>query len=179
MTRGGPSIACWRLGPRLSACTHRYAMPERLRRRRKEGATSLSEPMMDKHRWGGRVIAGGTLGSGCCWMAALYVYMPASQKHRYSLTSPSHSHSRHIIPHYYLHPRSRRSTFSPVLSLFTSALPLQRHTRVVSSGLVWSHRRHRSLAQTYCLPIDLDPRSAFRHPPPPPWHRNKNPSSLS
>ena len=141
----------------------------------KEGATSLSEPMMDKHRWGGRVIAGGTLGSGCCWMAALYVYMPASQKHRYSLTSPSHSHSRHIIPHYYLHPRSRRSTLSG--TLLSSPL----HSRyVTSSRVVWSHHRHhRSLAQTYLLPIDLDPRSAFRHPPPPPWHRNKNPSSLS
>lgn len=157
-------------------CVHAPVCHER--RRRKEGATSLSEPMMDKHRWGARLIAGGHLGIGLLldgW--PLYVYMPASQKHRYGLTSPSHSHSRHIVPHYYLLSRSRRSTLPPVLSLFTSALPLRtpHSCRIV----VWSHHRHPSLAQTCCLPIDLDPRSAFRHLLPPPWHRNKNPSSLS
>lgn len=54
-------------------CVHAPVCHER--RRRKEGATSLSEPMMDKHRWGARLIAGDTLGSGCCWMDGHYIYM--------------------------------------------------------------------------------------------------------
>lgn len=112
------------------ACTRRSAM-----QCSKEGATSLSEPMMDKHRWGGRVIAGSTLGSGCCcgWLYYVYVYMPAKPKSIDIVSPRPLIRTRRTIPHYYLHPRSRRSTLSG--TLLSSPL----HSRyVVSCRLVTS-----------------------------------------
>ena len=168
MTRGGPSLNAWP-ATLLRARSVCHAMLE--------GRCDLLVGAHDGQAqmgWAGH--RGEHLGIGLLlWMAVLCVCMyicPRSQKHRYSLTSPSHSQlaaSSPIITY----------THGPDVRLSLVLFTLHLCTPVTSSRVVWSHHRLRSLAQTYLLPIVLDPRSAFRHLPPPPWHRNKNPSSLS